>query len=215
MNKREFNAALLAAGLGALSLSAAPARAQSGPPVEGKDFLRLEPAQPPRTPGKIEVLEFFSYACPHCNAFEPTLQAWVKKLPADVTFRRVPVPFLMNADNFQHTYYALETIGVLEAMQPKIFAAVHVDRLRLDKPEDIAALVTKNGGDGAKFLAAFKSFSVSTAATRATALTGAYKIDGVPTLAIQGHYLTSPSQAGNAERALAVADYLIDRARKA
>ena len=131
-----------------------------------------------------------------------------------MAFRRVPVNFLFNADNFQRTYYALETMGLVDQMQAKVLAAVHVERQRLDKPEDIAALVAKNGGDGAKFLAVFKSFSVATAATKASKLQADYKIEAVPALTIQGRYLTSPSQASGAPQSLAVADALIDKVRR-
>ena len=84
-----------------------------------------------------------------------------------MVLRRVPVPFLMNAENFQRTYYALESLGLVPTVQQKIFRAIHIDRQRLEKPEDIAAFVAKNGGDEAKFLAAFKSFSVATSVNRA------------------------------------------------
>ena len=210
MNRRELSGLLLAAGLA----PAFPVAAQTATPVEGKDFTRISPPQPAAAAGQVEVLEFFSYGCPHCSVFEPMLDAWAKKLPAYVTVRRVPVPFLFNAENFQRTYYSLETLGLVEMMQKKIFAAVHVEKLRLDKPEDIAALVAKNGGDSAKFLAAFRSFSVATAISRARKLTTDYKIDGVPTLAVNGQYLTAPSTAGSAERALAVTDWLIAQSRK-
>ena len=195
--------------------AALPAAAQNEAPREGTQFTRVEPPVPPAANGKIEVLEFFSYACQHCNAFEPSVDAWSKKLPADVSFKRVPVHFLMNAENFARTYYALETIGQVDALNRKIFAAVHVDRLRLDKPEDIAALVAKNGGDAAKFTSAFNSFSVATSVTRAKKLAESYKLDGVPTMAVQGRHVTSPGLAGGPERALAVVDYLVARARKA
>ena len=212
MNRREFST-LIGAGLGSVAfLNALPAAAQ-GTPVEGTQFQRIEPAQP-TTPGKIEVLEFFSYACPHCAAFEPVLEPWTKKLPADVVFRRVPVPFLMAAENFQRTYYALETLGMVDTMQRKIFTAVHADHLRLETPNDVAAIVTKNGGDAAKFLDAMKSFGVANSVTRAKKLTADYKIDSVPTLAVNGRYTTSPADAGGADKALAVADFLIQRARK-
>ena len=195
--------------------AALPAVAQNEAPREGTQFTRVEPPVPPAANGKIEVLEFFSYACQHCNAFEPSVDAWSKKLPADVSFKRVPVHFLMNAENFARTYYALETIGQVDALNRKIFAAVHVDRLRLDKLEDIAALVAKNGGDAAKFTSAFNSFSVATSVTRAKKLAESYKLDGVPTMAVQGRHVTSPGLAGGPERALAVVDYLVARARKA
>ena len=216
MNRRAFSLTLLAAGAAvAFGSIGSTALAQGIAPVEGRDYKLIDPAPPSVEKGKVEVLEFFSYGCPHCNAFEPTLEAWAHGLPADVTFRRVPVPFLFNAENFQRAYYALESIGMVDKMQPKIYRAVHIDKQRLDKPDDIAALVASNGGDAAKFLAAFKSFAVATAVVRAKKLTADYKIDGVPTLVVQGHYVTSPSMAGGSLQALSVADALIERARKA
>ena len=215
MNRRDFSAQAFIAGLCAASLSVAGrALAQGAVPAEGAQFTRVEPSVAPQIAGKLEVLEFFSYACPHCSAFEPMLQAWAAKLPADVAFQRVPVPFLANSENFQRTYYALQTLGQVEAVQRKVFAAVHVERARLDKPADIAALMAKNGIDSAKFLDVFNSFSVANSVSKAKKLYAAYRIDGVPALAVQGRYLTSPSQAGGSENALAVADYLLQRVRK-
>jgi len=213
MNRRRFSASLLSAAAAAALVAGRPAFAQAAP-VEGKDFTRVDTPQPPGVPaGKVEVLEFFSYACPHCSAFEPTLEAWEKQLPADVVLRRVPVAFLMNADNFMHAYYALETTGAVQAMQLKIFRAIHIERKRLEKGEDIAAFVGANGGDAAKFLAAFKSFSVNTSVARAKKLMADYKVDSVPTLVVQGRWMTSSSQAGSAERALAVVDQLVQQVR--
>jgi thiol:disulfide interchange protein DsbA len=120
----------------------------------------------------------------------------------------------MNYENFMRMYYALETMGQVSAMNRKVFAAVHVERQYLDKPADISAFVTKNGLDGAKFMEVFNSFSVATSVTRAKKLMTAYKIDGVPTLAVQGRYATSPGLAGSEQGAFAVVDYLIQRARK-
>ena len=213
MNRRDFSSALLASGAGAsLLFATAGARAQA--PVEGRDYSLIQPPQPPADPTKIEVCEFFTYAYPHCSAFEPVIGPWAKSLPADVVFRRIPVNFLFNAENFQRTYFALETTGLVEQMQSKVFAAVHVDRQRLDRPEDIAALVTKNGGDGAQFMAAFKSFSVATAVTKANKMQVDYKVGSVPMLTIQGRYQTSPSQANGAPQSLAVASALIDKVRR-
>jgi thiol:disulfide interchange protein DsbA len=215
MNRRRFSSVFLGSGLAGTGLwTTLPAWAQTAGPVEGKDFTRVDPPQPAREAGKVEVLEFFSYACPHCNTFEPTLEAWARQLPADVVFRRVPVPFLMNAENFQRTYYALESTGMVSQMQLKVFRAIHIDRLRLEKPEDIADFVGKNGGDAAKFLAAFKSFTVATSVSRAKKLMADFKIESVPTLVIGGRFITSPVQAGGAPQSLAVADQLIQRARK-
>ncbi len=216
MNRRDFSASLVGTGFGAFALSiAGAASAQGAEPAEGTEFTRVNPPVVPQGSPKVEVLEFFSYACPHCSAFEPSLEAWSKKLPADVVLKRVPVSFLMNAENFQRTYFALESLGLVATMQRKIFTAVHVDHLRLDKPADIAALVAKNGGDEKKFLDAFNSFSVATNVSRAKKLMSDYKVDSVPMLAVHGRFTTSPSQAGSSERALAVVDALIVKARKA
>ncbi len=207
--------ATAAAGEGLLLSS--PARAQRAVLVEGQTFARLTTPLPRPAAGKIEVIEFFSYACPHCNDFEPTLEAWARKLPPDVLLRRVPVYFLMNAANFQKTYYALEAMGLVDRMQLHIFAAVHVEHQRLGKPEELAAVVAKHGGDGRKFLSHFESFSVDSAVTQAGKLTRDCGIDtgpGVPALVVDGRFLTSPAHAGSGPQALAVVDALIQRARK-
>lgn len=205
MNRREFSAALVAS---TLPLAAV---AQGAAPAEGTQFVKVEPPVPPIGQGKIEVIEFFSYACPHCAAFEPTLEAWAKKLPADAVLHRVPAPFLMNAENFMKTYYALETMNQVTALQRKIFSAVHVEHQRLDKPADIAALVGKNGVDATKFLDVFNSFSVATSVARAKKLATAAKLDSVPTLLVGGRYMTSPSLAGGSDQAVAVAEFLIQK----
>ncbi len=217
MNRREFSARVAGTGasLGVLGLALPTLTLAQGPePKEGTEFMLLKPPVAQAAGAKVEVLEFFSYACPHCSAFEPMLEAWAKQLPEDVIFKRVPVPFLSNAENFQRTYFALESLGWVNTIQRKIFTAVHVDRLRLDKPAEIAALVAKNGGDEKKFLDAFNSFSVATNVGRAKKAISDYKVESVPLLAVHGRFITSPSMAGSSERALAVADALIQRSRK-
>jgi thiol:disulfide interchange protein DsbA len=224
VNRRDFSAKMAGTGFGAVAASvslgsalatfSAPAPAQAGAPVEGRQFVRVEPPVPQIAPGKIEVIEFFSYACPHCNAFEPAIETWAAKVPGDVAFHRVPVPFLMNYENYMRMYYSLETLGKVDAMQRKVFAAIHVDHQYLDKPADITALMTKNGIDGAKFMEVFNSFSVASSVTRAKKLVADYKLDGVPTVTVQGRYATSPGQAGGQVETMAVVDWLIQRARK-
>ncbi|MDP9046018.1 MAG: thiol:disulfide interchange protein DsbA/DsbL [Pseudomonadota bacterium] len=215
MNRRDFAAQFALTGLGTAALVAVgtPVLAQGGP-VEGKQYTRIDPPVAPIMPGKIEVIEFFSYACPHCNAFEPTVEAWSKKLPADVNFHRVPVPFLMNFENLMKTYYALDSMGLVGQMQRKVFAAIHIDHNTLEKPADITALMARNGVDAAKFTAAFNSFSVASSITRAKKLFASYKIDGVPTLVVQGRYETSPGLAGGFDETFSVVDFLVQRARK-
>ena len=216
MNRRDFSAQFAVTGIGTVAASllwaAGPAAAQ-GAPTEGRQFTKVEPPVPPIVPGKIEVLEFFSYACPHCSALEPTIEAWAKKLPADVAFQRVPVPFLMNAENLMRTYYTLETMGLVPTMQRKVFTAIHVENNRLEKPADIAALMARNGVDAAKFSSVFSSFSVASSVTRAKKLMASYKLESVPTIVVNGRWITSPSLAGGAEQVLAATDYLLQRSR--
>ncbi|MBS0443576.1 MAG: thiol:disulfide interchange protein DsbA/DsbL [Proteobacteria bacterium] len=212
MQRREFSTALVGAGALALGL---PAAAQGGI-VEGTHYVRLSQPLPVTAPaGKVEVVEFFWYGCPHCNAFEPALEAWVKKLPEFVAFRRVPVQFREEPfGTHQRIYFALETLGQLEAMHRKVFAAIHNDRLKLDKPAEIQAFMSKNGLDGARFLEVMNSFGVQTKARQAKQLAEAYKIDGVPALGIQGRFYTSGSLAGGQDKMLVVADFLIQASRK-
>ncbi|MET0333412.1 MAG: thiol:disulfide interchange protein DsbA/DsbL [Rhizobacter sp.] len=216
MKRREFNAQLLGLGLGATGLLAAlPVMAQ-GKAVEGKDYVRLSSPAPVNAPaGKIEVIEFFWYGCPHCNAFEPALDAWQKKLPADVAFRRVPVAFREAFMPHQQLFYALEALGKVEALHRKVFYAVHNDRQRLEKPDEIAAFMEKNGVEKAKFLEVYNSFAVQTKAKQATRLADAYKIDGVPAMGIHGKFFTSGTLAGSPEKALVVTEQLIQSLRKA
>jgi thiol:disulfide interchange protein DsbA len=217
LQRRQFCLRLPAAwGLGACAAALAlprAARAQNAP-VEGTHYVRLTPPVATGAPGRIEVIEFFWYGCPHCNAFEPALDAWARALPADVAFRRVPVAFTAAWAPHQRIFYALESLDLLETMHRKVFYAIHVQRQRLDKPADIVAFMARNGVDPARFTQAYDSFTVQTKVTQATQLANAYKIDGVPAIGVQGRYYTSGSLAGTNERALRVADYLIDRIRK-
>jgi thiol:disulfide interchange protein DsbA len=211
MNRRDLSRCGVAAAL----FAAAGARAQGTVPIEGKDYVRLAtPAPVAAAAGKLEVVEFFSYACPHCYSFEPALEAWVRKLPDDVVFRRVPAAFNAAWEGLAKVYYALEATGQVDAMHKRVFAAIHVQRQRLDKESDLAAFVKGAGGDDAKFLDAYKSFGVATKVRQAKQLAEAYKIDGVPTLGIHGRWFTSGSLSGSHERALMVASQLIQQARK-
>jgi len=214
MKRRDFS---VTTAVGALAWMAGGGACAQGAPVEGVQYVRLSQPAPVNLPSpdkKVEVVEFFWYECPHCNAFEPMLEQWVKRLPADVAFHRVPVGFTARHQVAQRAFYALEETGQLEALHKRVFAAIHVLRHRLLSDSAYIDWVGANGGDRDKFAAAMKSFSVATKARRATQLSEAYKIDGVPALGIQGRFYTSGALAGSHERALQVADYLIDVARK-
>jgi thiol:disulfide interchange protein DsbA len=209
MKRREFST-LMAAGLGT---AAAASRAQGGP-VEGVHFIRLAKPAPVSTPaGKIEVVEFFWYGCPHCNALEPALEAWVRKLPADVVFRRVPVAFGAVHEAHQRLFYTLEALGQLAAVHPKVFAAIHTQRQRLEKEAEQIVFLKGVGVDTSRYAELSKSFSVQTKMRQAKQLADAYDIDGVPTLGVHGRFHTSGSLAGDNMRALAVAEALIARVR--
>jgi protein dithiol oxidoreductase (disulfide-forming) len=218
MKRRDFSTQILAAGFTTAAWStAAQAQGAGQTPalVEGKDYLRLGTPLPVPA-GKIEVIDFFWYGCPHCYSFEPALDAWAKKLAPDVAFRRLPVmfreePFGAHA----RMYYAVEAMALLDTVHRKIFAAIHNEKATLSKPADISAFMTKNGVDGAKFVDVMNSFSVQTKVLKSRQIAEAFKLDGVPALGLQGQFLTSPSIAGTPERALAVADSLIQRSRKA
>ncbi|MCA6218503.1 thiol:disulfide interchange protein DsbA/DsbL [Ideonella sp. B7] len=212
MNRREFPWQL--AGLtGLLSLTGRAAQAQ-GAPVEGRDFLRVSPPVPIAPTGKVEVVEFFWYGCPHCFALEPSLEAWVKKLPATVHFERVAATFTPMHSYHARIYYALEILGKVEALHAKVFAAMHVQHQRLDKDADVVAFFNGQGLDGQKVLQTMKSFTVEGKLRQAKALAEGYKIDGVPTLGFQGRYTTSAALTGSEARLYATADALIARLRK-
>jgi len=210
ITRRDFSLATTAAALA----MAGPAQAQGPAPAEGRDFVRLNTPVAVPAGGKIDVIEFFSYGCPHCYTFEPMLEQWIKRLPADVAFRRIPATFNAPFEAYAKFFYALEAIGQAEALHKRVFAAIHVQRQRLDKEADQAAFVSANGGDGAKFSEAYKSFGAATKLRQAKQAFEAYKIDGVPTLGIHGRWFTSGSLTGSNDRALAVADHLIQVARK-
>ena len=212
LTRRDFSLATAAVALGAVQ--SAQAQGAAAAPVEGRDFVRLNEPVAVAGGGKIDVIEFFNYGCPHCYSFEPMLEQWVKKLPPDVAFRRIPAAFNPVFEGYARLYYALEAAGQVDALHKRVFAAIHVQRQRLDKEPEIAAFVTSNGGDGAKVVEALKSFGVATKMRQAKQAFEAYKIDGVPSIGIHGRWFTSGSLANGNERALAVADMLIQRARK-
>jgi len=213
MNRREITCGLGAAAL----LAGLPLSVQAqGGPVEGRDFQKLDKPLP-ATPGKVEVVEFFGYWCPHCNAFEPSLDAWARKLPAQqVSFRRVSIAFNAAQEPIQRMFFALEAMGQVEVVHAKVFSAIHVAKGLPPAPKEaeIASFLKANGVDADKVLETMKSFSVATKVRQARALADGYGLDGVPLLGIAGRWRTSPGLAGSHERALAVADALIARAKK-
>lgn len=213
MNRREFSvwsgvAAACAAGVPSLAL------AQGKKPEDGGDYISLDkPVATDAAPGQVEVIEFFWYSCPHCNAFEPKLEAWIKAQPKSVLVRRVPVAFRDSFVPQQRLFYALEAMGKVKELHAKVFYAIHIEKQSLDKLDTIGAWVAKQGVDKTKFEEHYNSFSVQTKARKATQLQDAFKVSGVPALGIAGRYYTDGTLAGTMERALQVTDYLVAQSR--
>ncbi len=208
MKRRVFSQTVTGAALAGAGLWTVPASAQK---LEaGTDYLQLDPRAPVEAPaGKIEVVEFFWYNCPHCNAFEPTLDAWIKRLPKDVAFRRVPVAFRDDFVPQQRLYYSLDALGLIDKLHAKVFAAIHVEKQNLARGDAIVDWVVKQGVDKAKFTEQFNSFSVATKASKGTQLQNTYKVEGVPALGVAGRFYTDGSLTKNMERALQVVDGLV------
>lgn len=215
LTRRDFHSLSLAAAAAGAGLAATsgPARAQGGP-VEGRQYKRLAQPLPVAGGGKIEVVEFFWYGCPHCYALEPLVEQWAAKLPADVLFRRVPAAFTPQYEFHQKVFYALEAMGQLHAVHRKLFDAIHQQKKRMGTEDEVAAFVATLGVDAAKFKETLKSFGVIGKARQARSLADGYRIEGVPAIGVNGRFLTSPSMVGGNERTFEVVDFLVAQARQ-
>ena len=216
-HRRSFVGGLgaLGAAVSALQVSGSAWAQGAKAPDAGIDYKEVTPAQPTESGGKIEVLEFFWYGCPHCYAFEPQLNAWIKKLPSDVVFRRVHAQFTPQWVQHAKLFYTLDALGEVERLHRKCFDTIHGERRDLLTDSDMLEWAAQNGIDKAKFSDAFKSFGVAGKLQRAKQVVANYKIDGVPTLSVNGKFITSPSIANGQEKSLAVMDYLIAEERRA
>jgi thiol:disulfide interchange protein DsbA len=206
---------LLSALCGLLIAFATTARAT---PVEGTDYVELKPPQSVDSPGKVEVIEFFWYRCPHCYALEPDLEAWVKRLQADVQFKRIPGVLNEDWAVDAKVFYALEAIGEVERLHRPLFNAIHQPnggaiRLRGDAyAKWVADWLATQKVDMKKYDAALNSFTVASKLRRASQMAGAYRLDGVPAIVVQGRYLVLANTSQKAM--LATADSFIGEARK-
>jgi len=204
--RRLWMQALAASGAG-VSTSASLAQSE---PVAGRDFRAVNPAQPVEAPaGRVEVLEFFAYWCPHCASLESELNDWRKRQPPEIVFRREHVSF--RETRIQQLHYALVALGKADELSPRVFHTIHVDKVRLETPQKMAEVL---GLDPKAFGEVYDSFSVRTRARRGTQISEAYAIDGVPSFAVAGKYLTAPSMAGSNAAALRVVDWLVARERR-
>lgn len=161
-------------------------------------YVTVEPAQPSDTAGKVEVLEFFAYTCPHCYTMEPMTAKWAQTLPENVAFKRVPVAFNAGMADLQKLYFSLEALDRLD-LHPKVFQAIHRERKRIYDFDAMADWMETQGVKRSDFEAAFKSFGINNKVSRANELAKNYNIEGTPSIAIGGRYVTSPSQTGTYE----------------
>lgn len=184
-------------------------------PVAGVEYRELQTVQPTDAADKIEVLEFFWYGCPHCYSFEPVLAPWVKKQPKDVQFRRIPAIFNDEWEQGARAYYTLEAIGEVERLHKPLFDAVHTgSRLRVSNEAALGEWLGKQGVDTKKFAAAYRSFGVEGKIKRAKQLTQAYKIEGVPAMAVNGRYVIITDSIKSFDQLTGIADFLIEKSRK-
>lgn len=202
--RRNFIRQFLAATVLSIAL---PAMAQT----LDKDYTLVTPPQPTENPAKIEVLEFFSYGCPHCNDFHPAVTAWAAKQAGDVQFRRVPVSFGRAAwANLGRLFYALEASGDLEKFDGQVFHAIHAERINLFEDKGMIDWLGKKGVDTKKFSDALGSFGVMSKMKRADQMASSYRIQGVPTLVINGKYMVTGKEHSEM---LAITDKLIAKIR--
>lgn len=180
--------------IAAIGLVASTAFASPADPKLGAEYVQLASPQPVQAVGKkVEVIEFFMYHCPHCYVLEPYLAEWVKKHGAEVNFKRVHMPYSGVKDPEAHLFLTLEAMGKLEEFHAKVFKAIHVDRVRMSTDDVVIDWAVKNGIDKKKFMDTWNSFGVITKLNRLPTILHNYKIDSVPTLVVDGRFMTSPS----------------------
>ena len=177
-------------------------------------YTELKPQQPTESGGKVEVLEFFWYGCPHCYNLEPFLETWQKKLPGDVQFRRVPAVLSDEWERDAAVFYTLDAMNLLGKLHRPLFDAIHRDRLRTSSQPAMAEWLKKQGVDPNRFFDTMKSMGVDAKVRRAAQMSVAYRINGTPAMAVQGRYTVSAEQGRSQQGMLDTVDYLVGIARK-
>jgi thiol:disulfide interchange protein DsbA len=197
----------------AAALAAALLLSLAGAAWAQRPFTMLNPAQPTEGGGKVEVIEFFWYGCPHCYHLEPSLNAWLKNAPKDVVFKRVPAAH-GGWENLATVYYTLEAMGLLEQMHSKVFDAIHKQNINLGNKKLRDEWLAKQGVDVAKYGDVEKSFAVMTRINRAKQMSAAYRIDSVPQLVVNGKYVVNGETGVPVEQWMASVDKAIAAARQ-
>ncbi|WP_426701195.1 thiol:disulfide interchange protein DsbA/DsbL [Rhodanobacter sp. Col0626] len=197
--------------------------------VEGKDYVRIEPAQPKLTgTSKIEVVEVFSYGCPACNAYHGTMNAMVKEMPSDAVVAFLPASFMPQENwvTLQRAYLTAQVFGAADKANDAMYAAVWDTReLSSENPnggglkprealptiEDMAKIYAKFGVDPKEFVATASSFTINTKMKRADELVKAYGVEGTPTLIIDGKYRVNPLKLGDLSKSIALTKWLVSK----
>jgi thiol:disulfide interchange protein DsbA len=178
-------------------------------------YTELKQQQPAETSsGKVEVIEFFWYGCPHCYNLEAPLEHWLKKLPGDVQFVRVPAILSERWQYDAAIYYTFEAMNLVPKLHRPFFDAIHRDGLRSDNPQALAEWLKKQGVDDKRFFDTMRSMGVDTRVRRAAHLTLAYRINGTPAMAVRGRYTVSAEQGRSHQGMLDTVDHLVGLARK-
>lgn len=203
----------LAPGAVAFAFVAIAAGAGAQALTEGTNYVRLKNQMPVESGKNIEVIEFFSYGCPHCGELEPVLQGWLKNKPADVTFRRIPVMFQPRWENLAKGYYTLEALNE-EKLSPEVFVALHSRNMPLWNEKDFLDWAASKGLDRKKVEDVWKSFAVVGKVSRAKQLAGAYNIQSVPTVIVDGRFITGPEKLPQGHSSMPAAlDAMVLKAR--
>jgi thiol:disulfide interchange protein DsbA len=190
-------------------------QAESAAQPQGVGYKTLNPAQPTQDKTKVEVIEFFWYGCPHCYAFEPTLNQWLKTLPKNVTFIRQPAAFSDLWEKHAKAYYVAEALNVVDKVHADFFDTIQNKHQQLDNEADLAKFFAAHGVKEADFHAAYNSFGVDTKVKQAKATAPRYGITGVPTMVVNGKYVTGGSLAGSADNMIKIVNQLVAQESKA
>jgi thiol:disulfide interchange protein DsbA len=201
-----FAAALLAFAQLALA-------GQAPLPREKVDYVLIDP-QPVATGNRIEVVDFFWYGCPHCYNLQPSLEAWLKRKPADVELRHIPAIFRESWVPHARLYYTLEALGEVDRLHQAVYRAIHNERESLMNASSTAEWAARNGIDSTRWLAAYNSPEVERKVEQARGLTAKYSIEGTPSLVVDGRYLTSSGRAESMPAVINILDGLVTIARE-
>jgi thiol:disulfide interchange protein DsbA len=194
--RRLILTALLGLAAGASAFAPTSAFASPTEPQDGAEYQTLPSPQPTDTGSKVEVIEFFAYYCPHCYAFEPGLEAWVKKQGDNIVFKRVHVSGGAAVAPQQRLFYTLDAMGLLPQYHQKVFDAIHVEHQRFANDEQVLDWAARNGIDRAKFAGVYGSFGIGAKVRRVESLMDAYHVEFWPMIVVGGRYVTSPTHAG-------------------